>query len=100
DVIGGGIESVCGPELERRLALELDRVDCDDRAGPGELRAHHCRETHAAGAEDSHHVSLLNGCALHCGPVARHHRTADERGHLEGSVVPPLDAATLGDDAA
>jgi hypothetical protein len=66
----------------------------------GQPRAHDRGEPDAAGSKDDDDTARLDAGAVDDGPVPRHHSAADERGHLERSILADDDAAALRNDAA
>jgi hypothetical protein len=70
-------------DLEGELALELDRIDRDQRVGAGEGSAHHGRKPDPAEPEDRHRVARANAGGVEDGSGPGDDRAAEERGDLQ-----------------
>src|SRR3954470_9353968 len=88
-----------GTEVERLLALELDRVDRDDRSCTGVTRALHGVDADTTDAEDDDGVARADLGAVDSGAPAGRHAATDEGGLVERQVVVDLDDRVAGDDA-
>ena len=74
---------VRGTELQRRIALPLDRLDDEDVAGARVDRALQRRHAHAADADDRDVLAGPDVGGAHRRAVAGGHAAADQAGHLE-----------------